>query len=50
LSYGLIGFSHRGHRDPGETIETSSGMRVIHTFKKLPMMSPNRKKKAMTTV
>jgi hypothetical protein len=50
LSYGLIGVLHRGHRDPGETIDTCSGMRVMHTFKKLPITIPNRKKKAMTTV
>jgi hypothetical protein len=40
----LIGVSHRGQRDPGETIDSSSGMRVMHTFKKLPITIPNRKK------
>jgi hypothetical protein len=50
LSWGLIGVEQRGHREPGETMDIPSGMRVMHTFKKLPITIPNRKKKAMTTV
>jgi len=50
LSYGLIGVEHRGQRDPGETMEMSSGIRVMQTFRKLPTIIPSRKKKAMTTV
>jgi hypothetical protein len=45
LSYGLMGLPHRGQRDPGETTEMSSGIRVMQTFRKLPMTMPNRKKK-----
>jgi len=50
LSYGLIAAPHFGQRDLGATIEIPSGMRVMHTFRKLPATIPNRKKKAMTTV
>src|SRR5207253_11306182 len=52
LSYGLMGVPHRGQRDPGVTMEISSGIRVMQTFKKLPTIIPNRKKKTvmMTTV
>ncbi len=42
---GLIGFSHRGQRDPGETTESPAGIREMQTFRKLPMTMPNRKKK-----
>jgi hypothetical protein len=51
LSYGLIGVSHLGQRDPGEIIDISSGIRVMQTFRKLPITSPKRKKKMeiMTT-
>jgi hypothetical protein len=49
LSYARIGVRHRGHREPGATIESPSGMRVMHTFKKLPITIPKRKKtKAIT--
>src|SRR6266851_9796499 len=52
LSYGLMGVPHRGQRDPGETMEISSGILVMQTFRKLPTIIPNRKKKTlmMTTV
>ena len=52
LSYGLMGVMQRGQRDPGETMEMSSGIRVMQTFRKLPTMIPNRKNKTvmMTTV
>ncbi len=30
-------------------MESSSGMRVMHTFKKLPITIPNNKKKTMST-
>ena len=52
LSYGLIAVPHFGQRDPGEIIEMSSGIRVMQTFRKLPMTIPNRKKNmpAMATV
>jgi hypothetical protein len=48
----LIGVPHFGHRDPGEMMESSSGIRVMQTFRKLPITIPNRKKKMdmMTTV
>ena len=49
LSYGLMGASHRGQREPGETTESSSGMREIQTFRKLPMTMPKRKKKNAIT-
>jgi len=43
---------HFGQRDPGKIIETFSGIRVMQTFRKLPITIPNRKKNmpAMTTV
>src|SRR5215472_15620567 len=44
LSYGLMGVRQRGQRDPGDTMETPSGMRVMHTFRKLPITMPSRKK------
>src|SRR5260221_8340959 len=50
LSYGLIGLRQRGHREPGETMETPSGMREMQTFRKLPMTMPKRKKKSGITV
>src|SRR5258708_38205181 len=46
LSYGLIGWRQRGEREPGETMETPSGMREMQTFRKLPMTMPKRKKKS----
>ena len=44
LSYGRMGFWHRGQRDAGETTERPSGMREMHTFRKLPITMPNKKK------
>jgi hypothetical protein len=44
-----MGVRQRGQREPGETIESSSGMREMHTFKKLPITAPKRKKKKMIT-
>src|SRR5271163_3067372 len=49
LSYALIGVKQRGQREPGATIESPSGMREMHTFRKLPITIPKRKKKKMTT-
>ena len=45
LSYGLMGDLQRGQREPGETIDSPSGMRVMQTFRKLPITMPKRKKK-----
>jgi hypothetical protein len=50
LSYARIGVRHRGHRDPGATIDSPSGMRVIHTFKKLPITIPNTKNSTEITI
>src|SRR5215467_9471826 len=53
LSDHLIAIPHFGHREPGEIIEISSGIRVMQTFRKLPITIPNRKKnipKVMATV
>jgi hypothetical protein len=50
LSYGLIGVSHLGQREPGETMDKSPGIRVMQTLRKLPMINPNRKKRAMATI
>src|SRR5260370_32519884 len=50
LAYGWIGLRQRGHREPGETMETPSGMREMQTFRKLPMTMPKRKKKSGITV
>jgi hypothetical protein len=36
---------HFVHAEEGKTIDFPAGMRTIQTFKKLPMMSPNRKMK-----
>jgi hypothetical protein len=49
LSYGLIGVLHCGHLDPGETIDSSSGIRVMQTFRKLPTIVPSKKKNRMNT-
>jgi hypothetical protein len=50
LSYHCIGVSHRGQREPGATMERSSGMRKMQTFRKLPITNPSTKMKAMTKV
>jgi len=49
LSYALIGVLHWGQRDLGETMDISSGIRVMQTLRKLPITIPNRKMKTMTT-
>ena len=41
---------HSGQREPGDTIETPAGIRVMQTFKKLPINKPNRKNAAMITL
>jgi hypothetical protein len=48
----LIGVPHFGQREPGKTIDFSSGIRVMQTFRKLPMIVPKRKinMDTMTTV
>ena len=43
LSYERIAAPHFGHAEAGKTMDFPSGMRTMQTFKKLPMMSPNRK-------
>jgi hypothetical protein len=48
LSYQFIGVWHRGQREPGATMERSSGMRKMQTFRKLPITNPSTKMKAMT--
>ena len=50
LSYGLIGEPHSGQRDLGETIDTPAGIRMMQTFRKLPITSPTRKNTAMITL
>jgi len=35
---------HFGQRDPGETIDSSTGILRIQTLAKLPMIAPNRKR------
>jgi len=45
-----MGLRQRGQREPGETMESPSGMREIQTFRKLPMTMPKRKKKMGITV
>ena len=44
-----MGVRQRGQREPGETMETPSGMREMHTFRKLPITMPKRKKEKRTT-
>jgi hypothetical protein len=44
-----MGAKQRGQREPGETMDWPSGMREMHTFRKLPMMIPKIKKKKGTT-
>ena len=44
-----MGLRQRGQREAGEIMEISSGMRVMQTFKKLPMTMPKRKKKTGIT-
>ena len=41
---------HSGQRERGETIETPAGIRVMQTFKKLPINKPKRKNAAMITL
>ncbi len=50
LSYQRIGVWHRGHREPGATMDRSSGMRKMQTFRKLPITNPSTKMKAMNKV
>jgi hypothetical protein len=50
LSYGFTALPQFGQREPGETIDTPAGIRVMQTFKKLPITSPNRKNAAMITL
>jgi hypothetical protein len=45
-----MGVSHRGHADGGVTIDFRSGIRTMHTFKKLPMISPNRSTEMLINV
>ncbi len=40
-----MGALQRGQREAGETTDSPSGIREMHTFKKLPITMPNRKKK-----
>jgi len=35
---------HFGHRDPGETIDSSAGILRMQTLAKLPMIAPKRKR------
>ena len=44
-----MGVWQRGQREPGETMDWPSGMREMHTLRKLPMMIPKMKKKKRTT-
>jgi hypothetical protein len=39
-----------GQREEGDTIETPAGIRVMQTFRKLPITSPKRKKEAIITL
>jgi len=39
-----------GQRERGDTIEVPSGIRVMQTFRKLPTISPKRRKAAMVTL
>ena len=48
MSYHFIAVWHRGQRELGATMDMSSGMRRMQTFRKLPITSPNTKMKAMT--
>ena len=50
LSWGLIELPQWGQREPGDTMDTPSGIREMQTFRKLPMIRPKRKKKTMTTL
>jgi hypothetical protein len=50
LSYGLMGEPHSGQRDLGETIDTPKGIRMMQTFRKLPIASPKRKNTTMITL
>ena len=50
LSYALIAEPHSGQREPGDTIETPAGIRVMQTFRKLPITSPKRKNAGMITL
>jgi hypothetical protein len=41
---------HSGQRDRGDTTETPAGIRVMQTFRKLPINSPKRKNTVMITL
>src|ERR1700722_4444690 len=42
LSHGLIAVPHFGQADAGSTIDFRSGIRTMHTFRKLPITRPTR--------
>jgi hypothetical protein len=46
----LMGSLQWGQRELGDTMDTSSGIRAMQTFRKLPMTRPKRKKAAMSTL
>ncbi len=50
LSYGRIPAPHFVQADAGRTIDLPPGMRTMHTFKKLPMISPKTKVKIAISV
>src|SRR5712671_5728 len=50
LSYHFMGVWQRGQREPGATIDNSSGIRRMQTLRKLPISSPNTKMNAITKV
>lgn len=50
LSYGFMAEPQLGQRDDGETIDTPAGIRVMQTFRKLPIKSPKRKNAAIATL
>src|SRR6202034_3131652 len=42
LSHGLIAAPHFGQAEAGSTTDFRSGIRTMHTFRKLPITRPNR--------
>jgi hypothetical protein len=44
-----MGARQRGQRERGDTMDWPSGMREMHTLRKLPIIIPKIKKKKRTT-
>jgi hypothetical protein len=48
LSYQRMAAPHRGHDEPGDTIERPAGRRAMTTLRKLPIAPPTASTQAAT--